>query len=86
MPRSRRTLIEGERDGALLVRLSAPPVDDAANEQLIGILAQALGVARRQLRIASGERGRRKRILVRGMTAADVRNRIASGGQGRGDA
>ena len=58
------------RDGALLVRLAAAPVDGAANEELIETLARALHVPKRDITIASGERSRNKRVRVAGMDAA----------------
>jgi hypothetical protein len=63
----------GEGQGALKVRLTAPPVDDHANEALRRLLADALGVAVSAVRIVSGERSRTKRVEVRGVTAAQVR-------------
>lgn len=77
-PRASRDQIGGEwpgaagSPGALKVRLTAPPVDDRANEALCRLLADALGVAVASVRIVSGERGRTKRVEVRGVTAAQV--------------
>ena len=51
IPRASRTVLAGVRDGRLLVRLNAPPIDGAANEGLIRLLAKQLGVARRRVRI-----------------------------------
>jgi len=51
-------------------------VDDAANRALIDFLADRLGVPRRAVRLVSGERGRRKRVAVAGVTAAFVRDKI----------
>ena len=73
IPRARRTEVAGERDGALLVRLAAPPVDGAANDALIEFLATALGLPRRAIHIVSGEHSRRKRVTIAGMTAEQVR-------------
>jgi uncharacterized protein len=73
IPRARRTEIAGERDGALLVRLAAPPVEGAANDALIEFLAATLGLPRRAIHIVSGERSRRKRVAIAGMTAEQVR-------------
>jgi uncharacterized protein (TIGR00251 family) len=78
IPRARRTTLEGERDGALLVRVSAPPVGDAANHQLIVVLAKALGVSRRQVQIVSGQKGRRKRVLVTAISEADARRLLTA--------
>ena len=62
IPRSKRTAISGTREDALLVRLSAPPVEGAANDALVEFLASRLQVPRRAIRLLSGGRGRRKRI------------------------
>lgn len=60
------------RDGAVLVRLAAAPVDGAANEELIAVLAKALDVPRRDIVIVSGERSRLKRLRVADMDRAQV--------------
>ena len=73
IPRARTTEVAGERDGALLVRLAAPPVEGAANDALIAFLSAALRLPRRDIRIVSGEHSRRKRVAIAGMTAAQVR-------------
>jgi uncharacterized protein len=69
IPRASTTQLAGERDGCLLVRLAAPPVEGAANSSLLEFLAEMLGVPRRSVRLRAGERSRRKRIVVDGMTA-----------------
>jgi uncharacterized protein (TIGR00251 family) len=63
-PRASRDEIVGLRDGALAVRVTAPPVDDAANRAVIKLIAKRAGVARSRVRIARGARGRRKRIEI----------------------
>ena len=55
---------------ALKVRLSAPPVDSAANDALIVLLAEALGVSRRDVRIVAGNTSRAKVVEVAGVTPA----------------
>lgn len=80
MPRAGRSGIAGTRDGALLVRLAAAPVDGAANAELIDILSDALDVARRSLTIISGERGRAKRVLVKGAAASEIAARLPKAG------
>src|SRR5262245_31150253 len=76
IPRAGRSEIAGERDGALLVRLSAPPVDGAANDELIQFVARSLDVPRRAVTIVSGEHSRRKRIEVAGLDPAATRARL----------
>jgi len=73
IPRARKTEISGERDGALVVRVAAPPVEGAANDALIAFFSDALRVPRRAIQIVSGERGRQKRISIAGVTADDIR-------------
>jgi len=72
-PRASRTAVEGVRAGALLVRLTAPPVEGEANDALVRLLAVALKVPRAAVRILSGARGRTKRVAVRGVSAEQVR-------------
>ena len=71
-PRASRSEITGERDGALRVRLTAPPVDNAANEALVEALAKALRVPRRDIRIVAGATSRRKVVEIDGVTAEQV--------------
>jgi hypothetical protein len=72
-PRASRDAIEGEHEGALKVRLTAPPVDDRANESLRRLLADRLKVPLAAVRILSGERSRMKRVAVSGVSADQVR-------------
>lgn len=68
IPRAGKSGIAGMRGDALLVRLNAAPVDGAANAELIEVLAEALGVPKRAVSIASGERSRQKRVRIEGVT------------------
>lgn len=71
-PRASRSEIVGVHGDAMKVRLSAPPVDGAANEALVELIAEELGVGRRAVRIVSGESSRSKVVEVEGVTAAAV--------------
>jgi uncharacterized protein len=73
IPRARKTEISGERDGALVVRVAAPPVEGAANDALVEFFSSALRLPRRAIRIVSGDRGRQKRIAIAGVTVGAVR-------------
>lgn len=64
-PRASKTAIVGEHDGALKIRVSAPPVGGAANAELIAFLAKLCGVPRHQVVIESGTTGRRKRVRIK---------------------
>jgi uncharacterized protein len=76
IPRAGRTGVAGTRDGALLVRLAAAPVDGAANDALIALLAGVLDRPRRDIVIVAGARSRSKRVRVDGATAAAVRDAL----------
>jgi uncharacterized protein len=64
VPRASKPGIAGTRGGALLVRLQSPPVEGAANDELIALLAQTFGVPRRDVAIASGKHSKLKRVVI----------------------
>src|SRR4051812_43445865 len=64
MPNAKRTGVDGLHDGALRVRLAAPPIDGRANEALVAWLAKSLGVARRDIDVLRGESSRRKQVAI----------------------
>jgi uncharacterized protein (TIGR00251 family) len=72
-PRASRDEIAGEWEEGLKIRLTAPPVDDRANEALRRFLAASLKVPLSAVKIAAGERSRTKRVEVRGVTPEAVR-------------
>jgi uncharacterized protein (TIGR00251 family) len=67
VPRAGRSEISGMRDGAVVARLAAAPVDGAANTELIELLSRTLKVPKRDVTIVSGEKSRRKRVRIAGM-------------------
>ena len=69
VPRASRSEIAGEHDGALRVRVAAPPVEGAANEELTRTLAHALKVPARAVEIVSGQHSKTKRVRVAGVDA-----------------
>jgi uncharacterized protein (TIGR00251 family) len=72
-PRGGRDQVMGERDGAVLIRISAPPVDGKANAALIAFVAKTVGVPKGSVVIIRGETSRNKVICVAGRAADDVR-------------
>lgn len=72
-PRASRAELTGVHDGALRLRVTAPPVDGAANAAVIEFLSSQLGISKSKLEIVSGHSSRRKRVLVRGSDEVDVR-------------
>ena len=69
-PRASRTEIVGRHGDAIKIRLAAPPVDGAANEELVRFLAERLGLRRAQVRLTAGAAARRKRFEIAGLSAA----------------
>ncbi|HKX27041.1 MAG TPA: DUF167 domain-containing protein [Blastocatellia bacterium] len=68
-PRASKNAIAGEVDGALKLRLAAPPVDGEANDELARFLAKLFGVTRQQIEIVSGSRSKNKIVRVSGISA-----------------
>jgi uncharacterized protein (TIGR00251 family) len=67
-PRASRREITGVHGEALKVRLTAPPVEGAANDELIELLAETFAVSRRAIRIVAGETSRSKIVEIEGTT------------------
>ncbi len=75
-PRARQTEVAGRHGDAIKVRLAAPPVDGAANEELVRFLAEVLGISRSAVRVVSGRTARRKLVEIDGITAAEAASRL----------
>ena len=71
-PRASRTEIIGEHDGALRVRVAAAPVEDAANDELLRVLAKTFEVPRTAVKIISGHSSKRKSVSVTGGIATKL--------------
>jgi uncharacterized protein len=75
-PRAARAAVEGvDEAGRLRVRVTAPPVEGAANEAVLALLASELGVRRSGLTLLAGSAGRLKRVRIEGVEAAALRAR-----------
>ena len=77
-PRAGRTGIAGVRDGQLIVKLAAAPVDGAANEALVAALSESFCLPPRAVSITAGQRSRTKRIEFAGVTPATLAARLAA--------
>ena len=75
-PRSRRTEVVGERAGAVVIRVTAPPVDGKANAALCELVARAAGVAPSAVRVLRGAGARDKVLRVDGVAEADLRRAL----------
>jgi hypothetical protein len=74
VPRASKSACAGEHDGALKVRVAAPPVEGAANAELVRFLAREFGVPARDVEIKSGHASKSKVVRVRGATAERLRS------------
>ena len=75
-PRAGITEVQGLHGDAIKLRIAAPPVDGAANDEVIRFVAETLGVPRRDVTLAAGRSSRRKVVEVHGTTVAAARTRF----------
>jgi uncharacterized protein (TIGR00251 family) len=75
-PGARRNGIVGEQAGALKIAVTAPPDKGRANDAIVEVLAEALGLKRSQVELVSGPTSRAKRFLLRTLTAETLRNKL----------
>lgn len=75
-PRASKNELVGWQEGALKIRLTAPPVDGAANAALIAFLAEVLVVRRGDIRVVSGETARLKRLEIASLEPAELAARL----------
>jgi uncharacterized protein len=71
-PRASKDEIAGVMEGALKIRLCAPPLENRTNEALVELLSALLKTPKSAVRIQSGERGRKKRVEIRGVTRQQI--------------
>ncbi len=75
-PRASRSRVEAPRDGAVVVRVTAPPVEGEANRALLETVAEWLGVRKSQVSLTAGQTSRHKRVLVAGVDPETVRRAV----------
>jgi len=75
-PRASRTELDRVEAGVVRLRVAAPPVDGAANSAVLRFLADALALPRSRVRLLSGETSRRKRVLLVGVSTAEIAGRL----------
>ncbi len=77
IPRSSRSEVAGIQNGALKIKIKAPPVEGKANEECIRFLSELFGVARRHIAIAGGATSKNKRISIQGIAKRDIESTIS---------
>ncbi|HMM79769.1 MAG TPA: DUF167 domain-containing protein [Pyrinomonadaceae bacterium] len=83
IPRASKTEIVGTLDGILKVRVASPPVEGAANAELIKFFAKLLDIAKSNVEIVSGQASKAKRLRVTGITTADLEEATGRSGDAR---
>ena len=78
VPRSSRIAIEREGPSDYKVRLTSPPVDGAANSQLLKVLSERLDLPSRWIQLLSGETARIKRIKIEGLDLEQIAERLTN--------
>ena len=76
VPRASRSELVGEHDGALRVRIAAPPVDGAANDELVRLLALAFDLPRSAIDITGGHAAKLKTVSIAGGRAAVLKFKV----------
>jgi len=76
VPRASKSEIVGEHQGALKVRIASPPVDGAANAELIKLLAKRLGVSKSDIEIVAGQTSKTKRVRISNISIAGIKEVI----------
>ncbi len=79
LPRAKRCEIAGLYNGALKIKVTAPPVDDAANRAIVEFLSKLLGLSRSSLQILAGFKSRDKTLQIKGLSHTEFLARISSG-------
>lgn len=77
-PRGSKNEITGWREDVLCVKITAPPVEGAANAAIVKFIADALGIRRSQVELISGDKSREKIIRVSGLSEGEVRSRLVT--------
>jgi uncharacterized protein (TIGR00251 family) len=75
-PRAGRDEVVGERDGKVVIRVTAPPVDGKANEALCRLIAKAAGIAPSRVRVVRGHTAREKVVRVDGVGEQELRTAL----------
>jgi hypothetical protein len=78
LPRSSRCEIAGVQDGALKIKLTAPPVEGKANKECVRFISDLLKIKKSAVSIIAGEKSKNKTILISGIKAKDVEKAICT--------
>ena len=77
LPRAKRGELAGLHNGALKVKVMAPPVENAANRAVIDLFSELLGISKSNLKILAGNKSREKLLQIQGLSMVDFMNLIS---------
>ena len=77
IPNAKKTEFAGYREGELILRLNAPPVDGKANKAAVEFVSRYFGVSRSAVSLVGGERSRHKIFQIVGLESADLERKLA---------
>lgn len=76
LPKAHKSEIIGEHNGALKIKIKAPPVDGKANEAIVEFFSKLLKLSKNSIEILKGDKSKTKKILIHGLNVEDVQNRL----------
>jgi uncharacterized protein (TIGR00251 family) len=76
IPHASRTEIVGTQEGALKIKVTAPPVEGAANEACIKLLAKELGLKKSRMEISSGTKSRKKTVMIKDISKTELETKL----------
>ena len=77
IPNAKRNQLTGYREGELILRLNAPPIEGKANKAAVDFVSQYFGVPRSAVRLVGGERSRHKIFQIVGLDGGDLERKLA---------
>jgi hypothetical protein len=78
IPNASKSQLIGEHNGALKIKIQAPPVDGKANEAIVAYFAELLNLSKVKIEIVRGDKAKSKSLLVRGLSKSEVEKRLGS--------
>ena len=76
-PNAARSMITGDKDGVLQVKIAAPPIKGKANRELVALLSRSLGVSKSAISIVKGETSRSKVLIIGGLSGKEISERLS---------
>ena len=75
-PKSSKNQVVGWKEDVLYIKITAPPVEGAANDAIVKFLAKELKIKKNQVSLSSGDKSREKRFLIKDMTLDEIKEKL----------